>query len=53
MARAFLSDRYSVIDNLDVLTATLDGVRQAGVDVSIDRCDLTDRRMYVRIIAPR
>lgn len=52
VARAFLSDRYSVIDNLDVLTATLDGVRQAGVDVSIDGCDLTDRRMYVRIIAP-
>lgn len=52
IARAFLSDRYSVIDNLDVLTAALDGVRQAGVNVEIDGCDLTDRKMYVRIVAP-
>jgi len=50
VARAFLSDRYKIIDNLDVLMATLDGVRQAGVDVTIDGCDLTERRMYVRIV---
>lgn len=53
VARAFLSDRYARIDNLDVLTATLDGVRQAGVDVVIDGCDLTERRMYVRVVAPQ
>lgn len=52
IARALLSDCYSVMDNLDVLTAALDGVRQAGVNVQIEGCDLTDRRMYVRIIAP-
>ncbi|AMM44327.1 hypothetical protein KITKAT_66 [Arthrobacter phage Kitkat] len=52
VARAFLSDRYAVNDNLDVLTAALDGVRQAGVDVEIDGCDLTDRNMYVRVKAP-
>lgn len=53
IARAFLSDRYAVMDNLDALTAALDGVKQAGVDIEIDGCDLTDRRMYVRIKAPQ
>ena len=52
VARAFLSDRYKVVDNLDALTAALDGVRQAGVEIKVEGCDLTDRRMYVRIVAP-
>jgi hypothetical protein len=52
VARALLSDRYAVMDNLDALTASLDGVRQAGVHIEIDGCDLTDRRMYVRVKAP-
>lgn len=49
VARAFLSDKFNAIDHLDVLTASLDGVKQAGVQVSIDSCDLTERRMYVRL----
>jgi hypothetical protein len=53
IARALLSDRYSMIDNLDVLTAALQGIQDAGVDVEIDGCDLTDRKMYVRVIAPQ
>ena len=52
IARAFLSDSYKVIDNLDALTAALDGIRQSGVEITVDGCDLTDRRMYVRISAP-
>lgn len=52
VARAFLSDSYKVIDNLDALTAALQGVRESGVDIEIDGCDLTDRRMYVRVKAP-
>lgn len=52
VARALLSDRYRIVDNLDVLTAALDGVRQSGAEVEIDGCDLTERRMYVRIVAP-
>ncbi|MGP3920569.1 DUF932 domain-containing protein [Nonomuraea sp. 10N515B] len=50
VARAFLSDSYRIIENLDVLTAALKGVRQAGVQVQIDGCDLTERRMYVRVV---
>jgi len=49
-ARAFLSDGYKRIDNLDVLLAALDGVRSAGVPAEVDGCDLTERRMYVRVV---
>lgn len=52
IARAFLSNGYRVIDHLDVLTAALDGIRGAGIDVKIDGCDLTERRMLVRVVAP-
>ncbi|WP_245996810.1 DUF932 domain-containing protein [Streptomyces armeniacus] len=47
--RAFLSDSYKVIDNFDVLTAALAGVKESGHDVKITGCDLTDRRMIVRV----
>jgi hypothetical protein len=50
-ARAFLSDGYKRVDNLDVLMATLEGVRRAGVPVTIDGCDLSERRMYVRVVS--
>lgn len=49
-ARAFLSDGYKIIDNLDVLLAALDGVRSSGMPVEVDGCDLTERRMYVRVV---
>lgn len=52
IGRAFLSNSYSIMDNIDVLMSALDGVRSAGVDVRIDGCDLTDRRMYVRVVCP-
>lgn len=53
IARALLSDGYKRIDNLDVLLAALDGLRRTGLDVTIDGCDLTERRMYVRVVAPQ
>ena len=52
VARAFLSDRYRIVDNLDVLTAALDGIRASGAEVEVTACDLTDRRMYVKVAAP-
>jgi hypothetical protein len=51
--RAFLSDGYKIIDNLDVLLAALDGVRNSGFPVEIDGCDLTERRMYVRVVCEK
>lgn len=52
VARAFLSDGYKIIDNLDVLTAALDGVRASGAETAVDSCDLTERKMRVRLVAP-
>jgi hypothetical protein len=52
-ARAFLSDTFRMIDHFDVLAASLDGVRKAGVAVDITQCDLTERRMYVKVSAPQ
>lgn len=50
--RALLSDRYGVTDNLDALMASLDGVQAAGVHVEIEGCDLSERRMSVRVVCP-
>jgi hypothetical protein len=50
--RAVLSPRYKIIDNLDVLLAVMDGLRQAGVEAIPDVSDLTDRRMHVRFSVP-
>jgi len=52
IARAFLSDRYRTIDNYDVLLATLDGVKSAGVEVNIDGADVSDHRMALRLTCP-
>jgi hypothetical protein len=50
LVRAFLSDRFRIVDNVDVLMATLDGIREAGVPVQIQSCDLTERTMRVRVV---
>ncbi|MGW5657181.1 DUF932 domain-containing protein [Streptomyces humi] len=49
VARALLSDSYKLMDNFDMLLAALDGVTQSGHPTRITGCDLTDRRMYVRV----
>jgi hypothetical protein len=51
--RALLSQRYGIIDNLDVLLCALDGIRAAGVDVEIVSCDLSETKMYVTVVAPQ
>ncbi|MHA6781990.1 hypothetical protein ACVGOW_13510 [Pseudonocardia saturnea] len=52
IAHALLSDSYRVVNNLDVLMAVLEGIRTAGVEVDITRCDVTERRMYLKVRAP-
>jgi hypothetical protein len=42
-----------VIDNLDALMATLDGIRQAGTEVEFDGLDPSERRLYARVVAPQ
>ena len=52
VVRAILGDRYRILDNLDVLMAALDAVKQSGVNIQIESADITDTKMYVRFIAP-
>lgn len=48
--RAFLSNSYRCIDNLDVLLAALSGLGEAGMADGVDvHGDLTERRMVVRV----
>lgn len=53
-ARALLSDKYKVIDNYDVVTVALNAIynSEARGKITAVNADLTDRRMYVRFIAP-
>jgi hypothetical protein len=51
--RAVRSPRFRVdMDNLDVLTAVMDGFREAGVIPVPDICNLSSRRMDVRFVIP-
>jgi hypothetical protein len=52
IARAMLSDKYRIIDNLDVLTAILRGIKEVDADIEVKRCDLSERNMLVKIWAP-
>jgi hypothetical protein len=52
VCRAVLSDSYKIVDNLDVLTAVLDGITKAGIEARVAGADLTESRMSVRIEAP-
>lgn len=51
-ARALLSDRFNMIDNFDVLLATLEAVKASGVNLQIESADLTEKKMFVRFICP-
>ena len=50
--RALLSDKYLVYDNLDVLAVALKAVKSAndqhGLNITVDKCDLTEEKMFVR-----
>lgn len=53
VARALLSDKFALtMDNLDILTAALSGVRMANTEVEVVGGDLSDQKMYVRVKAP-
>lgn len=54
VVRSFLSDRFKVIDNYDILLAVLSAVKETGLNIQIDAsgCDISDKRMYLRFICP-
>lgn len=51
-ARAFLSDRYRRIDNHEVASAVLP-IIGAMEGATVASCELTERRMYIKVINPR
>jgi len=48
--RAILSDRYRQLDNYDVAIRAMESAQKYGARV--DRCELTETRMYVRFLLP-
>jgi hypothetical protein len=51
--RALLSDKFGRVDHLDLIMAILAGIRDAGVEVQIRECDLTEHYMRVRAYSPQ
>lgn len=51
-ARAFLSDRYNLIDNYDVLTAGLEAIHKMNVNVEIRRAEVSETKMYLHVVCP-
>lgn len=50
--RAFLSDRYHRIDNLDIAECVLPIISKMP-DATIESCEVTDDRMYIKVVNPR
>ena len=51
-ARAFLSDRYRRIDNMDIALTVLPILSKLP-DLRVESCELTDQRMYIKAVNPR
>lgn len=50
-ARAFLSDRYRRIDNIEILQAVLPIIGQIE-NARFESCELTDNRLYIKVVNP-
>jgi hypothetical protein len=51
-ARALLSDRYRRIDNYEIAQATLPII--GGMpDAKVESCEVTENRMYIKVVNPR
>ncbi len=51
-ARAFLSDRYRRIDNFAVASAALPIIGEMP-DARVESCEVTENRMYLKVVNPR
>ncbi|MDE7192512.1 MAG: DUF945 domain-containing protein [Oscillospiraceae bacterium] len=50
--RAFLSDRYRRIDNMQIAEAVLPIIGQMQ-EARVDSCEITDNKMYLKVVNPR
>jgi len=53
VARAVLSNRYNVLDNYDVMLATLEAIKESNLEVMIESGDITDTKFYMRFVCPQ
>jgi hypothetical protein len=51
-ARAFLSDRYRRIDNYEIAQTVLPLIGEM-TDARVESCEVTDNRMYLKVVNPR
>jgi hypothetical protein len=51
-ARAFLSDRYRRIDNYEIAKAVLPVISEMP-DARVESCEVTENRMYLKVVNPR
>ncbi len=51
-ARAFLSDKYRRIDNAEIAEAVLPIIADIE-DARVESCEVTDERMYIKVVNPR
>ena len=51
-ARAFLSDKYRRIDNLEIAQAVLPIIADMP-DARVESCEVTDERLYLKVVNPR
>jgi hypothetical protein len=52
-ARAFLSERYRCIDNFDIANAVLPILGEMEIDQQNSSFEITDSKMYLKIVNPR
>lgn len=54
IGRAFLSDSFKIMDNIDVLAAAIESIKSSefASKIKIDSCSITEKKMYVRFVAP-
>lgn len=54
-ARAFLSDRYQRIDNVDVAQVALPILAEhaAKGSLTVQSCEITDKKMYIKAVSPK
>ncbi len=52
-ARAFLSDRYRIIDHYEILETILPVVSEMGLEKGIVSTEITDNRLYFKVINQR
>jgi Domain of unknown function (DUF932) len=48
--RAFLSNRYRIIDNHDILAMVIPELSEMGSGIEIVSCQVTDEKMYLKVI---